>query len=119
MYRYFDTSRAAPPDLETQCLSGFQISPHPYRTTRMRPEINFSISSLRIKTTRAGFAPALVVLPVAPYVVARGFTQIEVAGTTLGTVPLILQSGSESDAGVQAGRFGLICCVSFSVPVSM
>jgi hypothetical protein len=46
------------------------------------------------------------------YVVARGFTQITDAGTTLGTVPLIVQSGSVADVGVQPGRFGLICCVS-------
>jgi hypothetical protein len=51
------------------------------------------------------------------YVVARGFTQMEVAGTTLGAGAVILQPGS--DPGVHAGRLGLICCVSFSVLVLM
>jgi hypothetical protein len=51
------------------------------------------------------------------YVVARGLTQMTVAGTTLGAGAVTLQPGSEP--GVQAGRFGLICFVSVRVVVSM
>jgi hypothetical protein len=47
------------------------------------------------------------------YVVARGTTVIAVAGTIV-PVPVKAQPASlpPADIGVQAGRFGLICCES-------
>jgi hypothetical protein len=51
------------------------------------------------------------------YVVERGFTAIAVAGTALVVGAVIVQSGSVP--GVQAGRLGLICCVSVNVDVLM
>ena len=45
-----------------------------------------------------------------PYVVERGLTAMAVAGTGLLLGAASVQPGSEP--GVQAGRLGLICCVS-------
>ncbi len=117
-----------------------ELLPRPRHLRRTLPEPPQAIRNSAIPTIKAAFSaplpvlagktkgrrftrrPSSVLLVTAPYVVARGFTQITVAGTTLGTpCPcLILQSASESDVGV-AGRQipGWICFVSFSVPVSM
>ena len=59
----------------------------------------------------------LAVRSVVAYVVERGFTAIAVAGTGADCGVVIVQSGS--DPGAQAGRLGLICCVSVSVVVLM
>jgi hypothetical protein len=55
------------------------------------------------------------------YVVARGLTATAVAGTALevGTASVQPASLPPAETGVQAGRLGLICCVSVSVGTLM
>jgi hypothetical protein len=82
---------------------------------RPRQPINGNRRRQTKRPAIAGLRYSLIALSI--YVVERGFTAIAVAGTVVPPGLVILQPGS--DPGAQAGRLGLICCVSFSVGTSM
>ena len=90
-------------------IRGQQLVQNPVACASIRSEL--AQVNVVLKETKAGARPAfLTFLETQAYVVERGTTAIDVAGTIV-PVPVKAQPTSlpPADTGVQAGRFGLIC----------